>query len=526
LTATRPGWLQENAATYLSNAIAQRDFRVQFRGNRSLLVFGVFVFTLISIALLYYLQTSLDRQTSVAAAQSNLQMFYRTVMWSLAGLVCVITPALSATAVVAERQRRSLDLMMSAPVHPKYYLVGKMVSSYRYTWMLLALALPITAASVVLGGAAWNDVLAAYFLLSIHALVFSAFSLFMSTIAPKPTTALTYSYLGIFMYVLVTAFASAALIATRMMGMGAASREQPFIVGLNPFSVIEASNTYTMIAGHAIPNYVIVAVVGLLLTRLFLFAAGSVLSPYGGSEVRGLRMYGLALLLAFAVYVGSQLGGFTTSASMSSFTSNSYILGMYVFWIGMLGLFLLPSLVCYGYDAERRYRPTGTMNWLRMFDGTPGGGLPYLWMCVGVLTVGMAIGLAISNFTVNQDFLLPPLLLLGVLTLFAGIGQVASAALAGVRTARAVVIGSYLILLVMPLALISAFFRDVYQERSAWFLDVYLLAPMVRFPEERWMMTLAYGVGSLIVGLTMSLVSQRILSSRRPIPTTSHVIAA
>jgi hypothetical protein len=147
----------------MGNASSMRDFRVQLRGSRSVLLFGAYLLSLITIALLVY-SSAIRNGTSVSIveAQSSLQSFYATVIGLLGGMICLVTPALCATSILTERQRKSLDLVFSAPVSPKYYLVGKMLSSYRYIWMLLVLSLPVTAACVVLGGATWRDVLLGY----------------------------------------------------------------------------------------------------------------------------------------------------------------------------------------------------------------------------------------------------------------------------------------------------------------------------------------------------------------------------
>jgi len=85
-----------------------------------------------------------------------------------------------------ERQHGPWILVFSAPVAPRYYLVGKTIAVYRYIWMLLILSLPVTAACVVLGGGELErrsdrlrpalDPWAA----------FAAIGLLMSTISSKP----------------------------------------------------------------------------------------------------------------------------------------------------------------------------------------------------------------------------------------------------------------------------------------------------------------------------------------------------
>ncbi|MEA2552748.1 MAG: hypothetical protein QOJ65_924, partial [Fimbriimonadaceae bacterium] len=159
--ATVRDWARENFAVYADNATSRRDFRAQLRGNRSFILWMIYLAMLIGLGMLNYSQ-SVDRgQVSVVQAQAWLQNFYEMIMVLLAAMITLVAPALAATAIVIEKERRSLDLLFSAPVKPKVLLVGKMLSAYRYTWMLLVLSLPVTAVCVVLGGATWSEVLAA-----------------------------------------------------------------------------------------------------------------------------------------------------------------------------------------------------------------------------------------------------------------------------------------------------------------------------------------------------------------------------
>ena len=52
------GWIRETRRTYQGNAAAVRDFRVQLRGSRSALLFGVYLFVLIGVAMIVYTNTA------------------------------------------------------------------------------------------------------------------------------------------------------------------------------------------------------------------------------------------------------------------------------------------------------------------------------------------------------------------------------------------------------------------------------------------------------------------------------------
>ena len=146
-------WLASLKRTYIGNATATRDMRVQLRGGRAAIFFTLYLVVMTVVLLLIY-SGSLgeDGQYNLAMAQGRLQDFYNQTLLLLAVVISLVAPSMGAFAIVSEKQRRSLDLVFSAPTEPKYYLVGKLISSFRYVWLVLVLSLPFCAVSVTLGG--------------------------------------------------------------------------------------------------------------------------------------------------------------------------------------------------------------------------------------------------------------------------------------------------------------------------------------------------------------------------------------
>ncbi len=461
-------WLNENRAVYFGNATSMREFRVQLRGNRSVLLFGAYLVMLIGVAMFVYSEAVGDQRMSIVEAQSRLQSFYMTVMELLAGTICVVAPALSATTVVLERQRRSLDLVFSAPVSPKYFLVGKMLSSYRYIWMLLVLSLPVTAACVVLGGASWGDVLGSYVLLSMQALVLTSISLLMSTLAPKPVSAVLWSYAACIPYLLVTASGAGSF----LFGYGHGhSMEAPFFVALSPFMVIQAVGTYTAVGNFDVPNWIPALGVTLLITKIALLTAGSLLSPVG-KEARSLRIHGFFYLVAT---IG--LLGYYTTSSIGFSSDLGGTLGRTLAWVLMPLIVVLPFMTCYGYDGENRFKPNGMFKLTDIFKPTPATGLPYVLLLIGGAAVGLVSGFWIGVRESGVSFLSPATAALTPVkaatpnlgafsfveyftfvvafwVFFWSVGRLASSFGIGLRAARALQFGSFLLLCAIPVPVI------------------------------------------------------------------------
>ncbi len=498
-------WLRQTRRTYFGNAAAQRDFRVQLRGNRSMLLFGLYLAILITVAYFKYGDIAGNTQISVVQAQRELREFYTLIVSLLAGMVAIVTPGLAATTIVMERQRRSLDLVFSAPVAPRYYLVGKTIAVYRYIWMLLILSLPVTAACVVLGGASWSDVLTVYGLLSIHGLLFAAIGLLMSTVSSKPVAAVVWTYVAVAGYLIASTGTAAAYSYRPMMGGG----EVPFMVGLSPFSAIFTVGTYTPMFGYHVPNYLLASLAILVGVRLCLLGAGSILSE--GRETANLRIHWIlmATVCAFGLtYWLGVAGGYASMASSTAFGRSdprAAVLGYGLFWVLTPLVLAIPTLSAYGDDGFGRQRDNGWFDVRRTFDGTPAGALPYIFLMVLTTALAGVIGLVTAGGKMPSAlFAVYVAYAMGFWGLFWAIARVASSYGIGLKAARTAVVAAVVLLIALPVPFLSAVSAQSLgqDESSAW--DFYLLRPVLMFNHYRPEVAIGYGIGLLAVAMALN----------------------
>lgn len=517
-------WVRQSLGTYFGNATAVRDYRVQLRGNRAVILWAVYLAVLIGFGMITYSSAAGREQMSVVEAQASLKSFYTQVLGLLATIIVLVAPALTATAIVAERQRKSLDLVFSAPVTPKYFLVGKMISSYRYLWMLLVLSLPVTAACVVLGGATWSEVLTSYALMSLHGLIYTSIALLFSTLALKPVGAIVWSYIGVLVYLAITSYVGEMLVVPRTFGFGGGNiDEMPFFVSLSPVSMIQASSTYTVISGYHVPNWLLAAVFTFLFVKLMILAGSSALSPFGSWETKSLRLHSLAyaflLALGFAAAVASVSGlsgramylGSTSTASVSP-AIDLFSSRMFVALLTNL-VVVLPFLTCFGKDLERKFWPDGAFNIRRMLVGTPSGGLPYLFAVALAAAGGFIVYSIWEPGLVGLHFL--GFFYYGLALVFAAwsVGRYTSALANGLRYART--LHFTVLVLVMwlpvPLLLIADPFGLGTQDASVW--DYYVLRPLFSSSDKTGL-ALVTGTILIAVGLVLAIRAESLAKVR------------
>lgn len=507
-------WLRQTQRTYFGNAAAQRDFRVQLRGNRSVMLFGLYLAILIAVGFFKYDSIASNATMSVVQAQRELRDFYTLIVMLLAGMVAVVTPGLAATTIVMERQRRSLDLVFSAPVEPRYYLVGKIIAVYRYIWMMLILSLPVTAACVVLGGASWSDVLTVYFLLSIHGLLFAAIGLLLSTTSSKPVAAVVWTYIAVAGYLAFSSSVAAGSAFGSMYG-GRGSGETAFTIGLSPFSAFYTVGTYTVILGYHVPNYLLAALAILLGVRLCLLGAGSILSE--GRETANLRIHWLvvAAVAAFSLsYWFVTAGGYRTPATVTGpfgpTDGKAIGLGYGLFWLLLPIVLAIPTLAAYGNDGYQRQKTNGWFSIRHIFDGTPAGALPYIASLVLAVSVSGLIGVTVAGGALpGPTFLIYVLYAFGFWALFWAIARAASSYGIGIKAARTVVVAAIVLLIALPVPFLSAISVGRFDESGGSVWDLYILRPVLQFSTVNLLVPIVYAIGLTAAAFGLNAWSER-----------------
>lgn len=405
-------WLATLKRTYIGNATATRDMRVQLRGSRAVVLFTIYLFVM-TLVLLWVYYDSLgggnSNDYSLAMAQSRLQGFYYATLGSLAVVVTLVAPSMGAFAIVSEKMRRSLDLVFSAPTEPKYYLVGKLISSYRYVWLLLVLSLPFCAVSVTLGGTTWSQLFITFVMYSMYGLVCVSFGLLMSTLCNKVLPAIIWTYAAIGCYLFLTG----GLLAVGAVGSRGSFTNINPVFSLNPVCYSFLADQTWQIFGRDIPTWILSVLMHLLVVKFVVLAAGSMLAPGRSKEISGLRLHALfysaAVIYLFAISISplfqSTFGYLSrTPGEMKPIDGLQVYHGRALFGLLFaLGIMVVPYLSSFGFNDLRRHRPDGIFKVRETFTGRPSGHLPFLLLLFAVSVAAYIFGsntsLSSSTFT-------------------------------------------------------------------------------------------------------------------------------
>jgi len=432
-------WAKESSLAYFSNPAARRDFKVQFRGGKSGWLIAIYLFILSALTLFEYQQAA-SPFNPIDNMQRQLHELYQVIMIALGVGVALVAPALSATAVVIERQRRSLDLVFCAPVRPRTYLIGKLLASFRFVWILLALSLPFTGICIMLGGATWLDVIGSFFMMSVLGLIYTSIGLLFSSRVEKPLTAVFYTYTT----VVASIIGSVTVASMSTNGDPFNSLQNALATLFNPLTLTQGVEGFTPIFGIPIPNLALAAVISLGIIRLCLGAAGSVLAPQSALERSNLRLSAagaLAIATGIATYSILPVVGFTP--------------GLILNWILLPLAVFVPFLSCYGYDGEQRTLPNGLFKLGEIFKGTPAGGLPQILLTVLLCGGAAAVGSIMAGAGLGLGFATYGLYAVGLWTFGWACGRVASSFLGGVRASQMLQIVIFGVALAVPTSIVG-----------------------------------------------------------------------
>lgn len=457
----------------LANPVVVRDLRAQMRGTKSYWYQGAYLLLLGVLAVAGYAQAtgqsvetvggSMGR-VNIVDAQGQLETFYYFIFATLAALICLIAPALTASSIVGERQRLSLDLLVTTPLTASQLLVGKLISSIAFLGLLLALSLPASALCVLLGGATLGDVLRVYALLAIDGLVLAGIGLFFSCAVRVPMLAIVWTY-GASVAFLVSTFYIYMMTSAGDPAARIAATPLLALAALNPFVAIfpNAQQSFLVAGVLPVPVWLGALAAAILFLRLLVTAGAYRMAVYGGEAAPSLRRQILVVsgVVAFAFMHNS---GWLASLDLAnSWQRASLMNGMIVVLLGALpflsGLFVPasaedapPGAVEISATEATRH---GRYNASRLFHPEHAGSLPYfhLWLATCLIASLVGVGVRVERIPVEMTpvFIGAGLFISGIGFLLWAISRCVGKTVRGLSAARAVTFGVFTLIAGAPM---------------------------------------------------------------------------
>jgi hypothetical protein len=187
----------ERLRRVLDNPVMIKELRSRMRGARAFIVLSVYLLLLSAFSSLVYVAVS-ESSLSVSG-QSSVGQIGRTLFGGVVAiemmLVAFIAPAFTSGAISGEREHQTYDLLRTTLLPAHSFVLGKLLSSMLYVFLLLAAAIPMQSIAFFFGGVAETELLLSFVVLMATALLFSTIGIFFSARSVRTLSAsvLTYS---------------------------------------------------------------------------------------------------------------------------------------------------------------------------------------------------------------------------------------------------------------------------------------------------------------------------------------------
>lgn len=504
----------------LANPVIGRELRVRVRLGRGYLLQAAYLAFMILIVALSYEWVVSDESnlSNPFEMQSALKGFYRIVLGTLIALIVLIAPALTANAISLERERKTIDLLLTTPLTARHLLTGKLVGSFAFIVLLLALTLPVNAVSVLLGGISFGDLLRAYVIVACGSLVLCSIALFTSVYARNSTMAVLWSYLRVGAFVFFTLILL-TLQSVSFFGAGGGGAGVSFyfpVALLNPFSALLAADTTVDLIRWQVPSWVVGAILCLLFTRLVLTCAARKVGMYDKDVMPSLRRQLLVLLPAYVMLTTIPLLRIRPVAGVIVGVDLTIVVLLIILNVAPF-LVLATWIAPFGKDDDKACPNDGIFRLSKMFTAAPSGALPFL-ITAWLLTLGAfflslywtgtlaAFNTALWEFTITTMVYFT-----GLWVFFWGIGRYCSVKLKGnsLVGARALTLGVISAIVFLPIIVHLLYFSD---DSISPALSLWIFTPFVAMLEDpRSLETAArfyfWGAALLIIGALLGMLT-------------------
>ncbi len=232
--------------------IMVKELRSRMRGRRAFIVLTVYLAILALITYGVYVIVAPNARGITGGGfggggfggQANASALIGQSIFTLLSifqliLICFIAPAFTAGQISLEREKQTLDLLISTPMRPSAIVIGKLAAALAFVVLMIVAAIPITAIVLMYGGASVDDIVRQQLVLLATALVLGAIGLFYSALLKRTQAATVLTYITLLALTLGTSmlFIFWTVVANQTengFGAGPQKRAPELLMYMNP----------------------------------------------------------------------------------------------------------------------------------------------------------------------------------------------------------------------------------------------------------------------------------------------------
>ena len=197
-------------------AIGVKELRGRMRGRRAFVILTIYLGLLAVFALMVerIIEAQVVANTfgggfggSAAFASASIgQGIFAATLMLMTLQVAFLAPSSTAGAISLEREKQTLELLVTTPISSFAIVIGKLLSALIYLFLLIAASIPLMAAVFVFGGVGPEDMIKGYIVLIVTAIGLGSFGLLCSSLVKRTTAATAITIFGVLAITIGTVF--------------------------------------------------------------------------------------------------------------------------------------------------------------------------------------------------------------------------------------------------------------------------------------------------------------------------------
>lgn len=192
----------------MKNPIYLKELKLYARSPRTAGILVIFNVALMIIGLFaYYISFIRPEYRGSEVLYSDILSIYRILATVEFALIAIVVPAISAGSICGEREKQTLELLLSTTLSPIRIVFGKLIASLHLVLLLLVSSLPVFGLVFSVGGIRIVDLMILYAELFLVAVLAGSISIFFSTCCKRTTTACVFSYSLLIILIVVNGLA-------------------------------------------------------------------------------------------------------------------------------------------------------------------------------------------------------------------------------------------------------------------------------------------------------------------------------
>lgn len=270
-----------------SNPVLLKELKLRFRAFKSFsgLMFYLAVLCIFVVGfLLIYTQFS---GTGFFRPRDSFTMFAVLSVIQM-GLVMFITPGLTAGAISTEREKQTLNILLTTTQSSTQIIVGKLLSSVVFLILMLVAGLPLYSLVFLFGGVSPSQFITIFLFYLVTLIAIGSIGILFSTITKKTIVSMIATYGAMIFLGGITAFFFFIGMTLEQMGTGYGGPGQGvapfspityFWASINPGALMltvlypEMASSLEMLTGISVPVWVIYLIFYILITVICLSIA-------------------------------------------------------------------------------------------------------------------------------------------------------------------------------------------------------------------------------------------------------------